>query len=72
MRSDKLIKILEKFDKVNSINFHEIINPEEHVELLSYLVNTLYDTHKIRNCIRSEIEKKSEILRERACLELEL
>ena len=72
LRNDKLLTIIKKFDQLNSLNFNEILNPEEHIDLLSYLINSLFDTYKIRECIKYEIEKKSDLLRERACLELDM
>ncbi len=64
--------ILKKIKKTSIDNFHEVLSSEEHIELIWLLINTLFDTRKIRNAIKNEMDKKNNILREKACLEIEM
>jgi hypothetical protein len=69
---DKLRNILQKIENSSVDNFDEVLTSEEHIELIWRLINSLFETRKIRNAIKNEMDKKNNIMREKACLEIEL
>jgi hypothetical protein len=50
---------------------YDDLSTEQHVELISYLVNSSYDTTQIKSAIREEMDKKAVVMREKQFLEHE-
>jgi hypothetical protein len=51
---------------------YEALTPNQHIEMLLYLINISYDTLQIRTAVRKEMDKKLLLVREKQYLEIEL
>lgn len=61
-------ELREKSDKLKSLK----LDVEDHLDILYFLVNSGFDTKKIKDVIKFELEKLTDLQREKMMLEIEL
>lgn len=72
MITPEIIEISKKLEDLTPKQYNSKLSLNEKIALLEFLINSVYETHQIKEIVKNELEKKFELKREKNALEYEL